>query len=85
MNRQREATERVMSEAVRLSRSYEELQNIFSQMKTVARNNALLGARLTTTEQRVAEFGKEFEKLSSTPQTNDVPALVPDPPDAPKP
>ena len=87
MNRQREATERVMSEAVRLSRSYEELQSIFSQMKTVARNNALLGARLATAEQRVADFGKELEKLSTTPspQTNDVPAFVPDPPDAPKP
>ena len=87
MNRQREATERVMSEAVRLSRSYEELQNIFSQMKTVARNNALLGARVTTTEQRVADFGKEREKITTTPsaQTNDIPAFVPDPPDAPKP
>lgn len=87
MNRQREATARVMSEAARLSRSYEELQSIFSQMKNVARNNALLGARLTTTEQHVADFGKELEKLSTTPspQTNDVPAFVPDPPDAPKP
>jgi|SRR5579883_1219005 hypothetical protein len=87
MNRQRETTERVMSEAVRLSRSYEELQNIFSQMKTVARNNALLGARVATTEQRVADFGKELEKLSTapSPQTNDLPAFVPDPPDAPKP
>lgn len=87
MNRQREATAQVMSEAVRLSRSYEELQSIFSQMKTVARNNALLGARVATTEQRVADFGNELEKLSSTPSppTNDVPAFVPDPPDAPKP
>jgi hypothetical protein len=82
MNRQRETTERVMSEAVRLSRSYEELQNIFSQMKTVARNNALLGARVASTEQRVADFGKELEKLSTTPgvQTNDIPAFTPDPP-----
>jgi len=87
MNRQHEATARVMSEAARLSRSYEELQNIFSQMKTVARNNALLGARVATTEQRVADFGRELEKLSTTPspQTNDIPAFAPDPPDAPKP
>jgi hypothetical protein len=87
MNRQREATERVMSEAVRLSRSYEELQNIFSQMKTVARNNALLGARVATTEQRVADFGKELEKLTTTPSplTNDAPAFVPEPTNAPKP
>ena len=67
MNRQREATERVMSEAVRLSRSYEELQNIFSQMKTVARNNALLGARVASTERRVTDFGKELEKITTTP------------------
>lgn len=87
MNRQREATALVMSEAVRLSRSYEELQSIFSQMKNVARNNALLSARLTTTEQRIVDFGKELEKLSTTPPppTNDVPAFAPDPPDVPKP
>ena len=87
MNRQREATARVMSEAVRLSRSYEELQNIFSQMKTVARNNALLGARVATTEQRVTVFGKELEKLTTTPSplTNDAPAFVPEPTNALKP
>ena len=87
MNRQREATGRVMSEAARLSESYNELQKVFSEMKTVARNSALLGARLTTTEQRVADFGKEFEKIATTPaaQTNDLPAFVPDPPAAPKP
>ena len=87
MNRQREATERVMSEAARLSQSYGELQRVFSEMKTVARNNALLGARVSNSEQRVADFGKELEKLAATPsaQTNDIPAFVPDPPDSPKP
>ena len=87
MNRQREATERVMSEAVRLSQSYGELQKVFSEMKTVARNNALLGARLANTEQRVTDFGKELEKFTTTPsaQTNDNPTFVPEPPDAPKP
>jgi hypothetical protein len=87
MNRQREATGRVMSEAVRLSRSYEELQRIFAEMKTVARNNALIGARLTTTEQRITDFGKELERLAAPPsvQTNDRPAFVPEPPAAPKP
>lgn len=86
MNRQREATARVMSEAGRLAQSYEELQMIFSEMKTVARNNALLGTRLADTERRVAGFGKELEKLSAAPpvQTNDVPPTVSDPPDAPK-
>ena len=87
MNRQREATARVMLEAVRLSQSYDELQKVFSEMKTVARNNALIGARLANTEQRVADFGKELEKLTTTPaaQTNVIPAFVPEPPDVPKP
>lgn len=87
MNRQREATARVMLEAVRLSQSYDEFQKVFSEMRTVARNNALIGARLANTEQRVADFGKELEKLTTMPaaQTNDIPAFVPEPPDAPKP
>jgi hypothetical protein len=87
MNRQRETTERVMSEAVRLSQSYSELQKVFSEMKTVARNNALLGARLVNTEQRIADLGTELEKLSATPptQTNNNPVFVPELPDAPKP
>lgn len=87
MNRQREATERVMSEAVRLSRSYEELQRVFVEMKNVARNNALIGARLANTEKRVADFGEELEKLTTTPvaQTNDVPVFVPDLPEVRKP
>lgn len=87
MNRQREATARVMQEAARLVQSYVELQKVVGEMKNVARNNALLGARLATTEQRVGEFGKELEKLSASPspQTNDVPGLVPESPVAPKP
>ncbi len=87
MNRQREATARVMLEAVRLSQSYDELQKVFSEMKTVARNNALIGARLANTEQRVADFGKELDKLTTAPtaQTNVIPAFVPEPPDVPKP
>ena len=86
MNRQREATARVMEQAARLVQSYVELQKVVGEMKNVARNNALLGARLTTTEQRVGEFGKELEKLSASPppQTNDVPGLVPESPVAPK-
>ena len=87
MNRQREATARVMEQAARLVQSYVELQKVVGEMKNVARNNALLGARLATTEQRVGEFGKELEKLSALPppQTNDVPGLVPESPVPPKP
>ena len=87
MNRQRENTARVMQEAARLAQSYVELQGIVVEMKNVARNNVLVSGRLANTEQRVAEFAKELQKLSSppSPPTNDVPAIVPEPPDAPKP
>jgi len=87
MNRQREATARVMQEAARLAQSYGELQAVVIEMRSVARNSVLVGARLANTEQRVAEFGKELQKLSvlPSPTTNDVPAFVPEPRDAPKP
>jgi hypothetical protein len=87
MNRQRETTERVMQEATRLAQSYSELHKVFTEMKNVARNNALIGARLANTEQRVAEFEKSLQKLSvpPSPTTNDVPAFVPESSDALKP
>ncbi len=87
MNRQREATARVMLEAAKLAQSYGELQTVFVEIKNVARNNALLSVRLATNEQRVAEFGKELQKLSATPPptTNDVPAFTPESPNISKP
>jgi hypothetical protein len=87
MNRQREATASVMLEAVKLAQSYGELQALFTEMRTVARNNALLNVRLATNEQRVVEFGRELQRLSASPPpaTNDVPAFAPESPDVPKP
>jgi hypothetical protein len=87
LNRQREATARVMQEAARLVQSYGELQAIVAEMKNVARNSVLLGVRLANTEQRVQEFGKALQKLSTPPlpATNDVPTFLPEPPDVPKP
>ncbi|HMJ66029.1 MAG TPA: hypothetical protein VK615_11825 [Candidatus Binatia bacterium] len=87
MNRQRETTERVMQEATRLAQSYSELQKVFAEMRSVARNNALLGARVANTEQRVADFEKDIKKLSTptSPTTNSAPTFVPESPDAPKP
>ncbi len=81
MNRQRDATARVMSEAARLARSYGELQNLFAEMKNVARNNALLGARVANAEQRVTDLGKELERVSvtSSPPANDIPASALEP------
>ncbi len=87
MNRQRETTGRVIQEAERLAQSYGELQALFTEMRTVARNSALMGVRLATNEQRVAEFDKQLQKLSAppSPATNDVPAFAPESPDVPKP
>ena len=87
MNRQRETTALVMQQAVRLAQSYQELQKVFGEMKTVAQNNALLNARLTATEQRVTGFEKELQKAtaSPSPSTNDVSNFSPESNDSPKP
>ena len=59
---------------------------VLGEMKNVARNNAVLNVRLATNEQRIAEFNRELQKLSTTPATtNDVPAFTPDTPTSPKP
>ena len=86
MNRQREATALVMQQAARLAQSYQELQKVFGEMKTVAQNNALLNARLAATEQRVTVFEKEMQKITASPSpTNDVPAFSSESNDSPKP
>jgi hypothetical protein len=86
MNRQREATAQVMQQAARLAQSYQELQKVFGEMKTVAQNNALLNARLAAAEQRVTAFEKEMQKLTASPATtNDVPVFSPESNDSPKP
>ena len=87
MNRQRETTTLVMQQAVRLAQSFNELQRMFAEMKNVARDNAILGARLAKTEQKVAGFEKELQKITATPSpaTNDVPAMSPASPDPFKP
>jgi hypothetical protein len=87
MNRQREATARVMMEAATLARSYTELQSVFNEMKNVARNNAAMNLRLATNELRVVNFEKELQRLSTAPPptTNEVPAFTPETPDTPNP
>lgn len=87
MNRQREATASVMAEAEKLARAYAELQALLDEMKTVARNNTMLNARLATNELRVLQFGRELQKLSTPPPTatNDAPAVTGETPDIPVP
>jgi hypothetical protein len=77
INRQREATERVMSQAVRLARSYDELQKVVGEMKTVARNNATMNARVAESEQRLTELRQELQKLTAQSATNAPPTATP--------
>ncbi len=90
LNRQREATERVMGEALRLAHSYDELRKVINEMKSVATNHLEMRARVANTERRVAEFEKELRKLASSlsqpsPQTTDVPSFAPESPEKPDP
>jgi hypothetical protein len=86
MNRQRETTALVMQQAVRLAQSYQELQKIFGEMKTVAHNNATLNARLTVTEKRVTDMEKDLQKDTISPSaTNDVSNYLPESTDSQKP
>ncbi len=86
MNRQRETTARVMLESSKLAQSYGELQSFLGEMKNVARNNALLSVRIATNEQRIAEFDRELQKLSTAaPATNDVTTFTTEPTTPPKP
>jgi len=86
MNRQREATARVMQEAGNLAHSYGELQGVLTEMKNVARNSALLNQRFATNESRIIELERGLQKLSAAPAptTNDVPAFSSEPADAPQ-
>ena len=86
MNRQRETTARVMLEAAKLAQSYGELQSFLGEMKNVARNNALLSVRIATNEQRIADFDRELQKLSTAaPTTNDATMFTAEPTTPPKP
>lgn len=79
MNRQRETTALVMQQAERLADSFHELQTMFTEIKQVARDNAVLGARLASTEKQVTGIEKELQKLAAppAPSTNDIPAVSP--------
>ena len=87
MNRQKEATERVMREASQLARSYEELQKVIKDMTVVAKNHAWMGGRILSAERRVGELEAELRKLNAppAPATNEVRSSTLEAPDAPKP
>jgi hypothetical protein len=87
MNRQKDATERVMHEASQLARSYEELQKVIKDMSVVAKNHAWMGGRILNAERRVGELEAELRKLNAppAPTTNEVRSSTIEAPDAPKP
>jgi hypothetical protein len=83
IGRQREATDRVIHEARRLAQSHEVFQRVIQQMQTVVTNQVQLSSRLANTEQRVADFAKDLQRLATpaaATTTNDVPAAEPEAP-----
>ena len=83
IGRQREATDRVIQEARRLAQSHEEFQCVIQQMQTVVTNQGRLSSRLAETEQRVVEFAKDLQRLTTPTMastTNDVSAVEPEAP-----
>jgi hypothetical protein len=76
LNRQRETTALMMQQAARLSQSFNELEKIFTEMKKVAHDNALLGARLAKTEEKLTGFERELQRITAATAspTNNPPA-----------
>jgi hypothetical protein len=74
VNRQRNATERVMQEAARLAMSYDQLQNALNEMRSIVTNHLSITSRLSTAEQRVSSIENHIQTLarSSVPATNEV-------------
>ena len=85
MNRQREASQRILSEAAGLAAAYAEIQKALNELRSVARDQALIKTRLAEAEQRIAGFEKKIPTAQPTPQTNDVPLFAPESTERPKP
>ena len=85
MNRQREATQSVLSQAAGLAASYAEIQKVLNEMRSVARDQALIRTRLTEAEPRIAGFEKRIPTAQPTAETNDVPLPAPESPERPNP
>lgn len=63
LNRQKDATERVMREASRLAGSFGELQGLLADLTRVARDHSELARQLRAAEERQARFEKDLERL----------------------
>jgi hypothetical protein len=84
LNRQKDATERVMRQATILAKSYDELQAVLKDMPAAAQNQVLMGARIANAERRVAQLEKEVQCATHT-ATNEVPSFVTEQPDSTEP
>ncbi|MBN9688832.1 MAG: hypothetical protein J0M24_01225 [Verrucomicrobia bacterium] len=75
LNRQKDATERVMKEAARLAQSYDQLQKVIGDMMAVAQSHTRTTTRISQTEHRLTQMEQELARLmSSVPGiTNGVP------------
>ncbi|MBN9693135.1 MAG: hypothetical protein J0M24_23065 [Verrucomicrobia bacterium] len=75
LNRQKDATERVMQEATRLAQSYDQLQKVIGDMMAVAQSHTQTTTRMGQTERRLAEMEQELARLMSPVPgaTNGVP------------
>ena len=77
LNRQKDATERVMLEPSRLARSHGELKKVLNEMSSIVTNHVSVNSRLSNAEHRVAQFEKDLQrlKLSVAASTNEAPSL----------
>ena len=75
LNRQKDATERVMQEATRLAQSYDQLQKVIGDMMAVAQSHTRTTARVGQTEFRLTQMEQELARLMSPVPgtTNGVP------------
>ena len=75
LNRQKDATERVMKEATRLAQSYDQLQKVIGDMMAVAQSHTRTTARVGQTELRLTQMEQELARLMSPVPgtTNGVP------------
>src|SRR6266699_4376908 len=85
INRQREATQSILSEAARLAASYAAIQKVVAEMRSVAQDQAFIRTRLAAAEQRMAGFEKKILTAQPTSQTNDVRLFAPESPERPNP
>src|SRR5689334_52357 len=81
LNRQKEATQRVMNQAAQLAGSYTELQQVIKDMTVVAKNHGWMGTRIVEAERRVQELELELRKLNAvvsavTNETRVPPSVV---------